>query len=39
MKRLLILGNGFDLQAGLNTSYKDFFFASEKSLQNPPFDV
>lgn len=32
MKRLLILGNGFDLQAGLKTTYNDFFVSSEKPL-------
>lgn len=25
-KELLIIGNGFDLQCGLKTRYKDFFF-------------
>ena len=32
MKRLLIIGNGFDLQAGLNTTYNDFFVSSEMPL-------
>ena len=34
MKRLLILGNGFDLQAGLHTTYDDFFVSSEIPLLN-----
>lgn len=25
MKKLLIIGNGFDLNLGFKTSYKDFF--------------
>lgn len=32
MKRLLVVGNGFDLQAGLNTKFSDFFDSEEKPL-------
>lgn len=35
MNRLVIIGNGFDLFHGLNTSYKDFL----TYLDNCPFDV
>lgn len=34
MKTLVILGNGFDLDLGWKTSFKDFYGAKRKSLTN-----
>ena len=37
--QLLILGNGFDLHCGLNSSYKDFFRTEILDVDAPPFDI
>jgi len=38
MRRILVLGNGFDLAHGLPTQYKDFLYSCSYVIDNPIFD-